>query len=170
MLKYYLCVSTDVPRATQESLQHFFVSNQEMCPNVSVVILLDEIEGVGLTHELTLSSSDDCVLQECPMLLTPGERINITLMDGVEYTGTLLVSNDCGNDSTLVSIHPESKNLMCLFKPVVLNVLLSIVFATSCFALTHVAKLFYLHVWQSQIEIEYYSIAYFEPITEFDML
>ena len=27
-----------------------------------------------------------------------------------------------------------------------------------------------LYMWQSQIEIEYYSIAYFERITEFDVL
>ena len=27
-----------------------------------------------------------------------------------------------------------------------------------------------IHVWQSRIEIEYYSVAYFERITEFDML
>ena len=26
------------------------------------------------------------------------------------------------------------------------------------------------HMWQSQIEIEYYSVAYFECITEFDAL
>ena len=26
------------------------------------------------------------------------------------------------------------------------------------------------HMWQSQIEIEYYSIVYFEHVTEFDML
>ena len=28
----------------------------------------------------------------------------------------------------------------------------------------------YIHLWQSRIEIEYYSIAYFERITEFDAL
>ena len=27
-----------------------------------------------------------------------------------------------------------------------------------------------MHMWQSQIEIEYYSVAYFECITEFDAL
>ena len=27
-----------------------------------------------------------------------------------------------------------------------------------------------LHVWQSRIEIEYYSVAYFKYITEFDAL
>ena len=27
-----------------------------------------------------------------------------------------------------------------------------------------------IHVWQSRIEIEYYSVAYFERITEFDTL
>ena len=27
-----------------------------------------------------------------------------------------------------------------------------------------------IHVWQSRIEIEYYSVAYFECITEFDVL
>ena len=27
-----------------------------------------------------------------------------------------------------------------------------------------------IYVWQSQIEIEYYSVAYFELITEFDAL
>ena len=26
----------------------------------------------------------------------------------------------------------------------------------------------YIHVWQSRIEIKYYSVAYFERITEFD--
>ena len=28
----------------------------------------------------------------------------------------------------------------------------------------------HIHVWQSRIEIEYYSVAYFEHITEFDAL
>ena len=28
----------------------------------------------------------------------------------------------------------------------------------------------YYNMWQSQIEIEYYSVAYFEHITEFDAL
>ena len=27
-----------------------------------------------------------------------------------------------------------------------------------------------MHMWQSQIEIEYYSIAYFECMTEFDAI
>ena len=27
-----------------------------------------------------------------------------------------------------------------------------------------------LYMWQSQVEIEYYSVAYFERITEFDAL
>ena len=27
-----------------------------------------------------------------------------------------------------------------------------------------------IHMWQSQIKIEYYSVAYFERVTEFDAL
>ena len=81
--------------------------NQERCPNVSVTIEIEEIQDVApLTYKLNVSSSDSCVLQECPMLVSPGVRIlNMTLMDGVNYTAMLTVSNDCGSDSTTTSIH-----------------------------------------------------------------
>ena len=82
--------------------------NQERCPNVLVMIEIEEIQDVApLTYKLNVSSSDGCVLPECPMLLSPGERIlNMTLMDGVNYTAMLTVSNDCGSGNTTVSIHP----------------------------------------------------------------
>ena len=88
-------------------LQHSFI-NQETCPYVSVVLQLEEIEGIGLNYELTVSSSDGCALQECPMLLSPGERIlENALLNGVDYIATLVVSNDCGSDSTTVLLQPS---------------------------------------------------------------
>ena len=91
----------------QRSLQ-YFTNGQEICPNISVTIEIEEIEDIALlTYKLNIFSSTGCVLQECPMLLKSGERIlNITLMDGVNYTAMLIVSNDCGSGSTSVSIQP----------------------------------------------------------------
>ena len=91
----------------QESLQ-YFISSQESCPNISVLIRIAEIEDiVPLTYELTVSSAAGCALQECPMLLSPGERIQtLTLLNGVNYTATLEVSNECESNSTTVSIQP----------------------------------------------------------------
>lgn len=91
-------------------LQSSFLSNQEFCPNVSVVIQVNRLEGLGLTYALTVSSSDGCVLQNCPTMVSPGDNLNITLMDGVYYNATLVVSNDCGNDSTTVPIQPDGEN------------------------------------------------------------
>ena len=92
-------------------LQYSFINRQEICPDVSVSIQITQVVGVGLTYNLTVSSSDGCVLQECPLLVSPGERLlNITLMDGIEYNATLVVSNDCGSGSTTVSIQPEGEN------------------------------------------------------------
>ena len=92
-------------------LQYSFINNQGNCPSVSAVIQLDEVAGIGLTYELSLLSSDGCVLQECPMLVSPGRRVlNITLIDGENYTATLVVSNDCGSDSTTVLVQPEGEN------------------------------------------------------------
>ena len=92
---------------TQGSLQ-YFIHSQENCPNISVLIQIDEIKGVGtLTYELTVSSSDGCALPECPMQLNPQERVlTITLLNGVNYTAMLAVSNDCGSGNTTVSIQP----------------------------------------------------------------
>ena len=105
---FTLFLSTDAPTVTERSLQHYFSNSQESCPNVPVTIEIEEIQDIAtLTYKLNVSSSDGCVLQECPMLLSPGERIvNMTLMDGVNYTAMLTVSNDCGSGSTAVSIHP----------------------------------------------------------------
>ena len=82
--------------------------NQERCPNVSVTIEIGEIQDIApLTYKLNVSSTDGCALQECPMLLSPGERIlNMTLMDGVNYTAMLTVSNDCGSGNASTSIYP----------------------------------------------------------------
>ena len=92
-------------------LQYSFISGQEICPDVSATIQITQVVGIGLTYELTVSSSDGCVLQECPMLVSPGERLlNITLTDDIEYNATLVVSNDCGSDNTTVSIQPEGEN------------------------------------------------------------
>ena len=97
----------------------FFINDLETCPNVSVVLQLDEIEGIGLTYELTVSSSDGCVLQECPMLLSPGERIlKNALLNGVDYTATLVVSNDCGSDSTTVPLQPS---LSCKYGKIIIE-------------------------------------------------
>ena len=87
-------------------LQHFVIISNENCPNVAVLFLVHERQGVvPLKYELYVSSSDGCALQECPMLLNPGERVlSVTLIDGVEYNATLVVSNDCGSGSTTVPI------------------------------------------------------------------
>ena len=84
------------------------MNNQESCPNVSVTIEIEEVQGEGpLTYKLNVSSSVGCALQECPMLVSPGERIvNMTLTNGVNYTAMLTVSNDCGTGSTTISMHP----------------------------------------------------------------
>ena len=99
------CISTDAPVVTAEHLEVRFINSQESCPNVSVQIQVAEIQDIApLTYKLNASSSDGCVLQECPMLLSPGEKIvNLTLMNGVNYTAMLTVSNDCGSGSTTVS-------------------------------------------------------------------
>jgi len=92
----------------QGSLQ-YFISSQENCPsNVSVLIQFDEIQNLAtLTYQLSVLSSDGCALQECPMLLTPGERVmTVTLLDRVDYTATLNVSNDCGSGNTTIPIRP----------------------------------------------------------------
>ena len=94
-------------------LQYSFINNQGICPNVSAVIQLDEVAGIGLTYELSLLSSYGCVLQDCPMLVRPGRRVlNITLMDGENYTAMLVVSNDCGSDSTAVLIQPGGEGIV----------------------------------------------------------
>ena len=93
-------------------LQSFVIMGNETCPNVSVLILIDEAqEVVPLTYKLNVSSSDGCVLQECPTLLGPGQKtLIVTLMDGEDYNATLVVSNNCGSDSTTISIQPEGKD------------------------------------------------------------
>ena len=111
--------SVDAPVATLGMLQHFFLVSNEMCPNVAVLFVIHEMQHVvPLNYELIVSSSDGCTLQECPMLLSRGERIrSVTLMDGVHYTATLVVSNGCGSGSTTVSIIPQGKTrniLLCL--------------------------------------------------------
>ena len=110
------CVlSIDGPVVTQETMQ-VFLSN-ETCPNVSLQIQIDKIQNIApLTYELTVSSSDGCVLQVCPMLVSPGERVlTITLLDGVDYNAVLEVSNDCGSDSTIVPIQPRGKICTVLY-------------------------------------------------------
>lgn len=93
-------------------LQPYFIMSNGTCPNVSVLIVVNEMQGVvPLKYELNVSSSGGCALQECPMLLSPGQRtLTVTLMDGVDYNATLVVSNDCGSDSTTISIQPEGKD------------------------------------------------------------
>ena len=102
------CISTDAPVVTAEHLEVLFINSQESCPNVSVQIQVAEIPDVApLTYKLSVSSSDGCVLPECPMLVSPGVRIlNMTLMNGVNYTAMLTVSNDCGSGSTTVPFSP----------------------------------------------------------------
>ena len=104
----YLFLYTDAPNVTERSLQHYFLNSQESCPNVPVIFEIEEIQDIApLTYKLNVSSSDGCVLQECPMLLRPGERIlSMILTDGVEYTAMLTVSNECGSGSTTLSINP----------------------------------------------------------------
>ena len=89
---------------TAEHLEVVAIDSQESCPNVSVRIQVAEIPDVApLTYQLSVSSSDGCVLSECPMLVSPGERVlNRTLMNGVNYTAMLTVSNDCGPGSIIV--------------------------------------------------------------------
>ena len=91
-------------------LRYFIISDKN-CPNISVLIQVGEIQNIAsLTYKLTVSSSDGCVLQECPMLLSPGERIvNMTLLDGENYTASLVVSNDCGSRGTKISIQPAGE-------------------------------------------------------------
>ena len=103
----------DRPEVTQGMLQHVVITGDENCPNVSVLILIGEIQDIApLTYKLTVSSSDGCALQECPMLLSPGQRtLTLTLLNGVNYTATLEVSNGCGSNSTTVLIHPEGKDV-----------------------------------------------------------
>ena len=102
-----LLISTDIPTVPQGSLQYFIIS-QESCPNISVLIEIAEIKDVAtLTYELTVSSAAGCVLPECPMMLNLGQRIlTLTLLNGVNYTATLEVSNDCGTGNTTVLIQP----------------------------------------------------------------
>ena len=97
----------------QGMLQHFFIASNENCPNVAVLFVIHEIPDVApLNYELNVSSSNGCALEECPLLLRPGERVrSVTLMVGVNYTATLVVSNDCGSDSTTVQIHPQGKTI-----------------------------------------------------------
>ena len=106
-LYWYDFYPTDAPVVNQTSIQ-YFIGSQESCPNISVMIQIDEIKDVGtLTYELTVSSSDGCALPECPMQLNPQERVlTITLLNGVNYTAMLAVSNDCGSGNTTVSIQP----------------------------------------------------------------
>ena len=96
--------------------------SNENCPSVAVLFVIHETQDVvPLNYELNVSSSDGCALQECPMLLSPGERIlSVTLMDDVEYNATLVVSNDCGSGSTTVPFQPQGKTgtLCCIkFEP-----------------------------------------------------
>ena len=107
-------ISTDAPVVPQESLQ-YRINSQESCPNVSVLIQFAEVKDIApLTYKLTVSSSDGCVLQECPLLLSPGERtLTLTLLNGVNYTATLEVSNDCGSGNTTVSIQPGKQKKKC---------------------------------------------------------
>lgn len=97
-------------------LQHFVIMSNENCPNVAVLFLAHERQGVvPLKYELYVSSSDGCALQECPMLLSPGDRtLTLTLLNGVNYTATLEVSNDCGSGNTTVSIQPGKQMLRCI--------------------------------------------------------
>ena len=106
-------ISTGAPVVPQESLQ-YRIDNQS-CPNVSVLIKIAEIQDIAtLTYELTVSSFAGCALPECPMLLSPGERIlTLTLLNGVDYTATLEVSNDCGSGNTTVLIQPGKQKKKC---------------------------------------------------------
>ena len=91
-----------------QGLLQYFIS-QENCPNnVSVLIQFDEIQNLAtLTYQLRVLSSDGCALQECPMLLSSGERVvTVTLLDRVDYTATLIVSNDCGSGTSTIQIRP----------------------------------------------------------------
>lgn len=102
------CISTDAPVVTTEHLQILPINSPESCPNISVMIQVGEIRDIApLTYKLNVFSSDGCALQECPMLVGPGElNLNMTLMNGVNYTAMLTVSNDCGSGNTTVSIQP----------------------------------------------------------------
>ena len=99
-------IPTDPPIVPQGSLQ-YFISSQESCPN-NISVLIQEIKHIGtLTYKLDVSSSAGCALPECPLLLNPGQRIlTLTLLNGVNYTATLEVSNDCGSNNTTIPIHP----------------------------------------------------------------
>ena len=109
-------IPTDPPIVPQGSLQ-YFISSQESCPNnISVLIEIAEIKHIAtLTYKLDVSSSAGCALPECPMLLSPRQRIlTLTLLNGVNYTATLEVSNDCGSGNTAVSIQPGKQMLRCI--------------------------------------------------------
>lgn len=97
---------TDTPMVTQEMLQYFIINTS--CPTISVLIQINEIQDIAtLIYRLNVSSYAGCALQQCPMLLSPGQRVlTFDLMDGVNYTATLEVSNDCGSSSTTVLIQP----------------------------------------------------------------
>ena len=94
-------------------LQHFFIMSNENCPKIAVLFVIHEIDDKAPpNYELNVSSSDGCALEKCPMLLSRGERIrSVTLSAGVNYTATLVVSNDCGSGSTTVQIHPQGKTI-----------------------------------------------------------
>ena len=97
---------TDAPTAPAGMMQ-YSINNQSTCPNVSVTIQLNEAMGIGLTYKLTVYSPVGCALQECPMVLSPQTKIvNISLLVDVNYTATLMASNDCGSVNTTVVIHP----------------------------------------------------------------
>ena len=101
-------ISTDAPIVPPRSLK-YFIKSQKNCPNnISVLIEIAEIKHiVTLTYKLDVSSSAGCALPECPMLLSPGQRIlTLTLLNGVNYTAMLEVSNDCGSNTTTIPIHP----------------------------------------------------------------
>ena len=89
----------------------YLIVDKKNCPNISVLIEVGEIQNIApLIYKLNVSSSDACVLQECPTLLRPGQRIlTVTLLDGVNYTASLVVSNDCGSGDASVSIQPAGK-------------------------------------------------------------
>ena len=107
----YLLLPIGAPQVPNQVLQ--VRVDRYNCPNISGVIRVDGIDDVTpLSYELTVSSSDGCAMQPCPMLLTPEQRagLNFTLLAGVNYTVMLVVSNDCGFDYVTVHIQPPSKD------------------------------------------------------------
>lgn len=108
------CIPTGKPVVSAEIL-HVSLNRYD-CPNILGKIQVHEIDDVApLAYELTVSSSDGCALQTCPMLLTPEERtgLNITLRAGVNHTIKLEVYNDCGSDHTTFQIETQGKDSMC---------------------------------------------------------